>query len=98
MHGRMATYRVKGNAQELTQRAEEGMLPIFEEQPGFRSYALALDGDELLSFSVWDSREAAEAGNAAAADWVRENMASEIELMGTRYAEILLSTALGVHA
>jgi hypothetical protein len=37
-----------------------------------------------------------DAANAAAADWVRDNMGSEIELQEVRTAEVLLSTALGV--
>ena len=49
MHGRMATYRYTGDAHELAQRAEEGMLPILEAQPGFRAYSLAATGDEVLS-------------------------------------------------
>src|SRR5262245_24040605 len=98
MHGRMATYRFTGDAHELAQRAEEGMLPIFRAQPGFKAYSLATSGDELVSFSVWDSAEQAEAANAAAAGWIAENMADSIELVEAKIGEILLSTTLGVSA
>ena len=96
MHARMATYRFSGDAHELAQKAEQGILPIFQAQPGFRAYSVATDGDEILSLSVWDSRAEAEAGNAAAADWVRDNMADNIELIGTRFPEVLFSTSLGI--
>lgn len=98
MHIRMATYRFRGDAHELAERAEEGLLPIFQEQPGFRSYTIATDADEIISASVWDSRAEAEAGSEAAAEWVAENMTDDIELVGVRYAELLVSTALNVHA
>ncbi len=98
MHARMATYRFSGDAHDLAQRAEQGMLPVFQAQPGFRAYSLAVDGGEILSLSVWDSRPEAEAGSAAAAEWVRENMPGQIELTDTRYAEVLLSTSLGLSA
>ncbi len=98
MVGRMATYRASGDVHELAQKAEQGVLPVFQAQPGFRAYSLAADGDEILSLSVWDSRADAEAGNAVIADWVRDNMADEIELIDVRYAEVLLSTTLGISA
>ncbi|MBA3402637.1 MAG: hypothetical protein H0U05_11710, partial [Actinobacteria bacterium] len=53
MHGRMAIYTISGDARELARSAEEGMLPIFQAQTGFKSYSLVASGDELLSFSAW---------------------------------------------
>lgn len=96
MHARLARYAFSGDAQDLARRAEEGMLPIFQSQPGFKAYSLIESDGEILSFSAWDSAEAAEAANAAAAGWVAENMASEIDLREARIGEVLLSTALGV--
>jgi len=96
MHGRMARYTFSGDAEELAQRAEGGMLPIFQSQPGFRAYSLIKSDDEILSFSAWESAEQAEAANAAAAGWVADNMAGEIELKEARTGEILFSTTLGV--
>ncbi len=96
MHGRMARYTYSGDVQELVQRAEKGMLPIFQSQPGFKAYSLIDSDGEIISFSAWDSAEHAEAANAAAASWVAQNMAGEIELKEARLGEVLLSTALGV--
>ena len=92
----MATYRTSSDPHDLARRAEQGILPLFQEQPGFRAYSIATDGGDILSLSVWDSRTDAEAGNAVAADWVRENMSGELELTDTRFAEVLLSTSLGI--
>jgi len=96
MHGRIATYRISGDPHELARKAEEGMLPIFQAQPGFRAYNLALSGDILTSMSAWDTAEEAEAATPAAASWIAENIADDIELVDIRIAEILLATALGV--
>jgi len=98
MHGRMARYTYSGDAQELARKAEEGMLPIFQSQPGFRAYSLIESDGEVVSFSAWDSSDQAEAANAAAREWIAENMQDEIELVEARTGEILLSTTLGVSA
>ena len=96
MHGRMARYTFSGNAEELAQRAEDGVLPLFQAQPGFRAYSLIKSDDEIMSFSAWESAEQAEAANAAAAGWIADNMAGEIELKEARTGEILFATTLGV--
>ena len=98
MHGRIASYRISGDPHELARKAEEGMLPIFQSQPGFRAYNLAISGDMLTSMSAWDSTEQAEAATPAAATEIAENIAEDIELIDVRYGEILLATALGVSA
>jgi len=92
----MARYTTTADPHELIQRAEDGMLPLFESQPGFKAYSVAVSGDEIFSFSVWESAEEAEAANAAAAGWVAENMADDITPVETKFGELLLSTALGV--
>ena len=96
MYGRMATYRFTGDAHDLARRAEQGILPIFQSQPGFQAYSVASSDGEILSFSVWDTRSEAEAGSEAAAGWVADNMPGELDLLGVRYAEVLFSTSLGV--
>ena len=65
MHGRMARYAIQGDAHELARTAEEGMLPIFQSQPGFKAYSLLESGDEIISFSAWESADDAEAANRA---------------------------------
>ena len=96
MHGRMARYTFSGDAHELARTAEEGMLPIFQAQSGFKSYSLVESDGEIISFSAWERAEDAEAANSAAAEWVAENLAGRIELKEARIGEILLGTALGV--
>lgn len=96
MHGRMARYTFSGDAHEIARRAEEGLLPIFESQSGFKSYAVVESDGEILSFSAWESAADAEAANKAAAGWVADNLSGSIELKEARIGEILFATALGV--
>ena len=98
MHVRFARYTTHADPHELTRRAEAGMLPVFQSQPGFKSYSIAVSEDEIFSFSVWESAEDAEAANEAAAGWVAENMSDDITLIETRFGDLLLSTALGISA
>jgi hypothetical protein len=96
MHGRFARYEASGDVHELARQAEDGMLPIFQAQPGFKAYSLLESDGEILSFSAWDSAASAEAASMAAADWIAKNIAGQIELKETRIGEILMSTTLGV--
>ena len=96
MHGRIARMTYSGDAQELARRAEDGLLPIFQAQPGFKGYLVVVSDGEIMSFSAWDSAEQAEAANAVAVDWAAENMTDDIDLKETRIGEIVISTALGV--
>jgi heme-degrading monooxygenase HmoA len=96
MQARMATYGFTGDADDITRRAEAGILPVLNSQSGFKSYTIAIGDGEVLSMSAWDTRADAEAGSEAVAAWVAENMAKELIVKEVRYAEIKLSTTLGV--
>jgi hypothetical protein len=96
MHARTARFGYAGDASELARWAETGMLPIYQSQPGFKAYSLIDTGDEIVTFSVCDSAQDAEAAIAATASWVAENMADKLELRETSVGEVVLSTTLGV--
>ena len=96
MHARLARYTFSGNAQELAQKAEEGILPTFKSLPGFKAYSVIESEGEIFSFSAWETTEQAEAADIAVKDWVAENLAGDIQLTESRFGEILISTTLGV--
>jgi heme-degrading monooxygenase HmoA len=96
MHARIAKYSFSGDASEIARRAEEGMLPIFKAQPGFKAYTIVEAGDEVFSFSAWESADAADAANEAAAQWVADNLAGKVELKRSWIGEVHLSTPLGI--
>lgn len=93
-HMRVATYGIlKGSFQEIADTAKAGMLPIFRQQPGFIRYGVADMGDrELLSISVWDSREHAENATPTAASWVKENLAERVELKSNSVGDLAFFT------
>jgi hypothetical protein len=99
MHARMARYAFIGDPRDLARRTEEGMVPLFQAQPGFVSYSVMATNGDILSFSIWETAEQAEAANAVSRDWVADNIEpGQIELKETRIGEILVATALGVTA
>ena len=81
-HVRVAVYRlVSGTTQEVSDLAEQGMLPIFREHHGFIGYSLLdVHETEIVSVSVWRSHQDAEEATALAAEWVAQNIADRIEL------------------
>jgi heme-degrading monooxygenase HmoA len=111
MVARMATYRFKVDANDLAKKAEAGLLPIFKNQPGFRDYSLFADRSEVqrgprglgaphvrqvIAITLWDTLEEAQAGVAAAREWVDENMSNELEWTDTEFVDVLLSASFGI--
>jgi heme-degrading monooxygenase HmoA len=96
MHVRMARMSFTGDVQELAERAEAGMLPIFQAADGFKAYSVAVADDEVWSLSVWETADAAEAANDIAAGWVAANLSDQITVTETHVGELLISTTLGV--
>ena len=111
MVARMTTYRFKADPNDLAKKAEEGLLPIFMKQPGFRDYSLFADRTDVqrgprgmgaphvrqfIAITLWDSLDDATAGVAAAWEWVRENMSDELEWTDTEFVDVLLSTSFGL--
>ena len=81
-HIRIAKYEIKdGSFQELADSAKSGLLPKFRELPGFVRYGVADVGDKtLMSVSLWETHEQAEASSPVAATWVKENMQDRVQL------------------
>jgi antibiotic biosynthesis monooxygenase len=89
-HVRVATYEIKkGSFQEIADLAHNGMLRMFQEQPGFIRYGVADLGDQsLVSLSLWETRKDAESSAPLAATWVRENMSDRIELRSNQIGDL----------
>src|SRR5438876_7490477 len=89
-HMRIATYEItKGSFQEIADSAKSGMLPKFREQPGFVRYGVADVGDNtVLSISLWETHEQAEAAVPVAAAWVQENLADRIALRTSQVGDL----------
>ena len=89
-HVRIATYEIKdGSFEELARTAREGMLRTFQEQPGFIRYGLADIGDrKCVSLSLWETHKEADASVPVAERWVREHVASLVDLRTTQIGDL----------
>jgi hypothetical protein len=81
-HLRIALYDMtSGTAEEAIEIARKGILPLFEQQPGFTRYEVGeLDSGGIVSFSVWETAGEAQHAVDLAASWVKDNLASRIKL------------------
>jgi heme-degrading monooxygenase HmoA len=89
-HVRLATYDIKdGTFDELARIARDGMLRTFQEQPGFIRYGLADLGDrKCVSVSLWETRKEADAAVPVAERWVREHVATRVDLRTTQIGDL----------
>jgi hypothetical protein len=81
-HMRISVYNVsRGSVQEVAKRAQEGMLPIFRQQPGLIAYeGVGVGPETIISLTTWQTVQQAEAATRQAADWVRQNIATMVQL------------------
>jgi hypothetical protein len=81
-HMRIATYEItNGTFEEIVESTKTGLLPKFQDQPGFIRYGLADLGDRnCMSISLWETRDQAHAATPLAASWVKENLAGRVVL------------------
>jgi hypothetical protein len=89
-HVRVATYEIKsGTFQEIAEKAQDGMLRTFRDQPGFIRYGLADIGDKTcLSLSLWETRKDADASVPVAANWVRDNLSGRVEIRSNQVGDL----------
>jgi hypothetical protein len=65
--------------EDAVRKIKEDFVPMLQKLPGFVAYYWVDGGDGvLISTSVFESRESAEASNRKAVEWNRKNMASAI--------------------
>ena len=72
---RIALYDItSGSYDEIVREAKTGMVPLFQQSPGFVSYGVAqIDKTAFVSLSTWLTHEQADAATAKAASWVKDN-------------------------
>jgi len=97
---RLSTYdMIKGDFNELTGIAENGILPTFVNEPGFVNFGLVdLGNHKVVSISIWETREAAQKSAGMAASWVKENIADRVHLVTTYIGELALFRGVPVSA
>jgi heme-degrading monooxygenase HmoA len=90
---RVATYPFDPTSlPELSARAQEELVPIYRDQPGFRSLSVVAAGDEIVSISHWDSAEQARQGAEAAMAWAKEQQGLTGPATSNRIGEEIVSS------
>ena len=89
-HMRIATYDLtNGTFQEVADSAKTDLLPKYQEQPGFIRYGVADLGDKrIMSISLWETRDQAQAATPIAASWVKEHLADRVELKSNSVGDL----------
>lgn len=74
--GRVVIYRFKPEAiDEIIRKAAEGVVPLYQAQPGFLAYDLIqTSSEEAISVSTWESSQHAEQADGAVAGWLQANL------------------------
>lgn len=61
---------------EITQAAQQGLIPLLRQQPGFIDYMLVHASEGVwATISLFDDREGAEASAVVSGQWLRETLA-----------------------
>jgi hypothetical protein len=89
-HIRIATYELtKGTFQELTALTKDSMLPRISKEPGFIEYGIAdIGSHNVVSISIWETREQAEKSVYVASSWVKENVSDRVRLLTSKVGEL----------
>jgi heme-degrading monooxygenase HmoA len=91
-YARVGIYTLTGDKADVTRQATEGMLPIFQRQPGFVDYNIVAADGKLISISTWESMEQANAGTQQAATFVDEKLSSQVSLDTSFVGDVVLSS------
>ena len=96
----ITTYEMtNGTFDELTGVVEKGILPTFQNLPGFLNFGIADIGDhKLASISIWETREAADKSALVAASWVKENISNRVRLLTEHVGSLALFHGVPVAA
>jgi len=92
---RVALYDIKsGSFNEVVGQAKTGIVPLFQQSPGFVSYGVAqIDKAAFVSLSTWETRAQADSAAAKAADWVKANSRDRFALRENYVGDLAIDIA-----
>ena len=81
MYAAIRFYKVKpGSAAVITQRAQEGFVPLISSLPGFVAYYGVIgENDTVVTASIFADQAGEEESTRQAAAWVKQNVAQYAE-------------------
>jgi quinol monooxygenase YgiN len=83
MYARVVIYTHSDDRDELEAKARAGVIPIVTNSPGYISYGVMIQDNQVVSISQWESEEHAKAADAALGEWVRANTTMKTEMRYT---------------
>lgn len=92
MHATIRQYDVTGDLHALNQSIQETFVPKIQVLPGFVSYMWIdpnEEGRRMLSVSVFDTPEHAEASNIIAKAWVAAHHQFQLELINVEIGPVV---------
>lgn len=92
MHATIRQYEVTGDPHALSQSLQETFVPQIQVMPGFVSYMWIDPTEEdrrMLSVSVFDTPEHAEASNTVAKAWVAAHPQFQLQLMNVELGPVV---------
>ena len=67
-------WNVSGSVTDLADKAEQGLVPVLRDCPGFLAYYVVDIGDgQAATICVFESRETEMASRAKATEWAQQN-------------------------
>jgi len=96
MYASLRTYRIaSGSVDALMHRVDRDFAEALSQEPGFISYqAIDTGNDMIMTVSLFESREQAEASNELAMQWVADELADfEVTRVGVIGGEAMVSRA-----
>jgi quinol monooxygenase YgiN len=96
MYTSIRTYRVgTGEIGDLMHRVDRDFAEAIAQEPGFVAYQAMDTGHRMImTISVFESREQAEASNELAAEWAADELADfDLTRVGVMAGEIMVSRA-----
>ncbi|RIK44563.1 MAG: hypothetical protein DCC55_02015 [Chloroflexi bacterium] len=81
MYAAVRFYKVKpGSTDVITQRAQEGFVPLISSLPGFVAYYGVIgENDTVVTVSIFADQAGEEESTRQAAGWVKRNLAQYVE-------------------
>jgi hypothetical protein len=96
MYASLRTYRVgSGSIDALMHRVDRDFAEALSQEPGFVSYQAIDTGHQMImTVSVFETADQAEASNALAAEWVADDLADfNLTRVGVIAGEAMVSRA-----
>ena len=96
MYASLRTYRVgPGSIDALAHRVDRDFAEALSQEPGFIAYqAIDTGNDMLMTVSVFENAEQAEASNDLAAEWVADALSDfEVTRVGVIAGDVMVSRA-----